>query len=102
MGNRSTSSKVRLCWPCWRWASIRVRLAMVHGEGPCAAWGFAMNVLSKLMDICGWHVAHWPARGWRSCVNERDLDVLVIGGGPAGIAAATLLAEWGQRVCLVE
>lgn len=29
-------------------------------------------------------------------------DVLVIGGGPAGVAAATALAEWGQRVMLVE
>ena len=31
-----------------------------------------------------------------------DPDVLVIGGGPAGVAAATELADLGQRVVLVE
>lgn len=31
-----------------------------------------------------------------------DTDVLVIGGGPAGVAAAAELAELGQRVMLVE
>ena len=31
-----------------------------------------------------------------------DPDVLVIGGGPAGLGAATELADWGQRVVLVE
>ncbi len=29
-------------------------------------------------------------------------DVLVIGGGPAGTTAATLLAEKGRRVVLLE
>jgi flavin-dependent dehydrogenase len=32
----------------------------------------------------------------------RDADVLVIGGGPAGSTAATLLAEKGYRVTLLE
>jgi len=30
------------------------------------------------------------------------IDVLIIGGGPAGSAAATLLAGWGHRVLVVE
>ena len=31
-----------------------------------------------------------------------DPDVVVIGGGPAGSTAATLLAQAGLRVCLFE
>ncbi len=31
-----------------------------------------------------------------------DLDVLIVGGGPAGSAAATLLAHCGHRVLIVE
>src|SRR5437870_3802677 len=34
--------------------------------------------------------------------NERDYDVLVIGAGPAGCAAATVLAEQGHRVLVLE
>lgn len=30
-----------------------------------------------------------------------DVDVLIAGGGPAGAAAALLLARWGHRVCLL-
>jgi len=34
--------------------------------------------------------------------NELDYDVVVAGGGPAGSTAATLLAQYGHRVLLVE
>ncbi len=34
--------------------------------------------------------------------GETDCDVLIIGGGPAGATAATLLAERGRRVVLLE
>src|SRR6267378_5979798 len=34
--------------------------------------------------------------------NERDYDVLVIGAGPAGCAASTVLAEHGHRVLVLE
>lgn len=37
-----------------------------------------------------------------SCPAEHCCDVLVIGGGPAGSTAATLLAEKGHRVTLLE
>jgi 2-polyprenyl-6-methoxyphenol hydroxylase-like FAD-dependent oxidoreductase len=37
-----------------------------------------------------------------SCPAEYCCDVLVIGGGPAGSTAATLLAEKGHRVTLLE
>lgn len=35
-------------------------------------------------------------------VAERDVDVCVIGGGPAGLAAATAAAQRGLRVLLVD
>src|SRR6267143_5771522 len=34
--------------------------------------------------------------------NEDNFDILVIGAGPAGSAAATVLAEKGHRVLVVE
>ena len=34
--------------------------------------------------------------------NEFDFDVAVIGGGPAGSTAATLLAQYGHKVLLLE
>ena len=33
---------------------------------------------------------------------QSDYDVVVIGGGPAGSAAATLVAEAGRKTLLVE
>ena len=50
----------------------------------------------------------WPPVVGKTSVTERehisgtDCDVFVIGGGPAGSTAATLLAERGHRVILAE
>jgi flavin-dependent dehydrogenase len=38
----------------------------------------------------------------REPANAKDCDVVVIGGGPAGSTTATLLAERGHRVVLLE
>ena len=43
-----------------------------------------------------------PAAGGRAAVDEHAATVVVVGGGIAGIAAATGLAERGTRVVLVE
>ena len=43
-----------------------------------------------------------PRRAAEPCLAEHYCDVLVIGGGPAGSTAATLLAEKGHRVTLLE
>ncbi|MCL5110357.1 MAG: FAD-dependent oxidoreductase, partial [Chloroflexi bacterium] len=42
---------------------------------------------------------HEPAR---EVPVLRETDVLVVGGGPAGLAAAVAAARLGTRVCLVE
>jgi len=34
--------------------------------------------------------------------NENDFDAIVIGGGPAGSAVSTILAEYGHRVIVLE
>ncbi len=38
----------------------------------------------------------------QTAIETHDVDVLIIGGGPAGSTAATLLAERGHRVVLLE
>ena len=38
----------------------------------------------------------------RHTAMTRDFDLIVIGGGPAGIAGATTAGVFGKRVALVE
>src|ERR1700722_17223694 len=48
----------------------------------------------------------WP-RSWKSCPlpdmkDQNNYDALIIGAGPAGSAAAAILAEHGHRVLILE
>jgi sarcosine oxidase, subunit alpha len=43
-----------------------------------------------------------PHREWRTEYRRRHADVLVVGGGPAGLAAAVTAAELGADVVLVD
>jgi len=42
------------------------------------------------------------SRSWASMIQASHPDVVVIGGGPAGATAATLLAQQGRSVRLYE
>ena len=35
-------------------------------------------------------------------MDKKDYDLVVIGGGPAGIAGATTAAGFGKRVALID
>ncbi len=35
-------------------------------------------------------------------MNEREFDVIVLGAGPAGATAATVLAQQGRRVLILD
>ena len=37
-----------------------------------------------------------------ACSGDRNVDVVIIGAGPAGLTAGYLLTRAGQRVCIVE
>ncbi len=56
--------------------------------------GFAPITLNTVLDAAS--SRNPPAR------HARSVDVLVVGGGPAGCAAATMLARGGRSVVLVD
>src|SRR3712207_1993274 len=54
------------------------------------------------MSVAPHRHAEPSAHGAGRAPERRDADVLVIGGGPAGLAATALVAEAGLRILLVD
>ena len=64
--------------------------------------------MTALLDVTAVRATGNPAAAVMNCgepgrlVEERTCDVLVVGGGTGGIAAALAAARAGRRVCLLE
>jgi sarcosine oxidase subunit alpha len=68
---------------------------------PRRAWPLYEKVLRSVAGL-GKLGGPRPHREWRTDYRRRHADVLVIGGGPAGLAAAARAAELGADVVLVD
>jgi len=72
----------------------------------CVEWAFATSAeLSSMADRIAVAARFFASPEWmceRMSRERAQFDVLIVGGGPAGIAAATRAAECGVRVGLVD
>lgn len=73
----------------------------------CAEWEHASNVAPRWMEFRTYVAAErCVCRGWKSEPMSREVrhqfEILVVGGGPAGLAAAVRAAEAGARVGIVD
>ena len=97
-------------WPSLRWDFLSVldRLGWLMPVGfyykalhrPRLLWKVARNVIRRVgglgkIDINAVPETHWQHRNYHA-------DVAVIGGGPAGMAAALAAAEHGAKVTLID
>ncbi len=97
-------------WPSLRWDFLAVldRLGWLMPVGfyykalyrPRLLWKIARNVIRRVgglgkIDINDAPETHWQHRNFHA-------DVAVIGGGPAGMAAALAAAEHGAKVALID
>jgi heterotetrameric sarcosine oxidase alpha subunit len=95
-----------------RWPSLRFDLTAAFGAGGALygagfyyktfmwpSWRCYEPLIRRLAGL-----GHAPQKAGAACGNERHLacDLLVIGAGPAGLAAAASAAEAGARVLLLE
>src|SRR5687768_8298420 len=48
------------------------------------------------------HVSSRCGREWISAVRERNADVVIVGAGPGGIAAAVTASEAGRSVVVID
>ncbi len=97
-------------WPSLRWDFLAVldRLGWLMPVGfyykalhrPRLLWKIARNVIRRVgglgkVDIDAVPETHWQHRNYHA-------DVVVIGGGPAGMSAALAAAENGAKVALID
>jgi sarcosine oxidase, subunit alpha len=68
---------------------------------PRRLWPLYERMLRRAAGL-GRAPAARPEREWRTEYRRRHADVLVVGGGPAGLAAATRAAELGADVVLAD
>jgi flavin-dependent dehydrogenase len=68
--------------------------ALSH-EQAGSAYTLRVPIIASTSDTDGEPVAPVPATG------NAPVDVVILGGGPAGAAAARLIAGWGHRVVLL-
>jgi flavin-dependent dehydrogenase len=54
------------------------------------------------VEGCACSPRQMPGDRLRDCVSERSVDVVIVGGGPAGTATAIALARFGWSVTILE
>src|SRR5579862_5703312 len=74
---------------------------------PYAAWAHVSSAVWKLMVKRSVEAVRFSAnRRCESCVmnseTQLNFDVVVVGGGPAGLSAAATAAQHGRRVALID
>src|SRR5215831_11662096 len=92
----STTSATRV-----RSALGATALATVGGVGP-VAWRLMTMLTGFMAGSTVPPVALTRVEGLRHCPAMREVDVLVVGGGPVGLTASILLSRFGVSSLLVE
>ena len=97
-------------WPSLRWdlLSILDRFHWLMPVGfyykalhrPKLLWLLAREVISRIGGLGSVDINKVPETNFRH--RSQNADVAVVGGGPAGIAAALAAAEQGSRVVLID
>src|SRR2546421_7643590 len=76
----------------------------VNPAARSAAWVFVWNAVSQSRAALTAAVARsFVKPAWTFCqMNDRSLEVVIVGAGPAGLSAACAAAESGARVAIID